>query len=149
MRSSVTVRSILENKGSDVYSLPPGASVYSALELMSEKGIGAILVIEDGRLLGILSERDYARKVILMRKVSRETRVEEIMSTPVTVVSPDCAVDEAMSVMTNKHIRHLPIESEGKVVGMISIGDLVKEIISVQAETIEHLHSYISGQYPG
>jgi len=149
MQPSVAVVSILEGKGREIFWLPPDASVYSAIELMSEKGIGAVLVMEGNKLLGILSERDYARKVILKGKHSRETPIREIMSAPVIVVTPECTVDEAMGVMTLKRIRHLPVERDGAVVGVISIGDLVKKIISTQAETIEQLHGYISGQYPG
>jgi CBS domain-containing protein len=105
--------------------------------------------MENERLVGILSERDYARKVILKGKMSRETRISEIMSSPVTVITPDCTVDEAMSVMTQKHFRHLPVQRGEQVIGVVSIGDLVKAIISDQAETIEHLNAYIAGQYPG
>jgi CBS domain-containing protein len=150
MRASTsTIQTILEGKGSVVHSLEPDAFVYRAIQLMAEMSIGAVLVMEHGRLAGILSERDYARKVILKSKSSRETRIAEIMSSPVTVITPECTVDEAMSVMTQKRIRHLPVQQGEQVLGVVSIGDLVKAIISDQAETIEHLHAYIAGQYPG
>ena len=149
MTASSTVQAILEGKGRNIYSLPPDASVYGAIELMAEKGIGAVLVMDGGELAGILSERDYARKVILKGKLSRETKVAEIMSSPVMVVTPDCTVDEAMTVMTEKHIRHLPVQQGNELIGVVSIGDLVKAIISDQKETIGHLHAYIASQYPG
>lgn len=150
MRASTTkIETILEGKGSDVHSLSPDASVYRAIELMAERSIGAVLVVENDRLVGILSERDYARKVILKGKQSKETRISEIMSSPVTVITADCTVDEAMSVMTQKRCRHLPVQRGEQVVGVVSIGDLVKAIIADQAETIQHLHAYIAGQYPG
>ena len=116
---------------------------------MAEAGVGALLIMDGDRLVGIMSERDYARKVILRGKHSRDTPVTEIMSSPVVFVTPDCTVDEAMSIMTEKHIRHLPVQQGETVVGVVSIGDLVKAIIDQQAETIQHLHSYIGGQYPG
>jgi CBS domain-containing protein len=117
---------------------------------MSQKSIGAILVMTDGRLVGFISERDYARKVILKGKSSRDTQIREIMSVPVITVSPSDTVDECMRIMTGNRIRHLPVTDDGgKVIGIVSIGDLVKWIISAQEEMINHLHSYISGGYPG
>jgi CBS domain-containing protein len=150
MRPSDLIRSVLKYKSTTLYSLPPEASVYEAIELMSQKSIGAILVMTDGRLVGFISERDYARKVILKGKSSRDTQIREIMSVPVITVSPSDTVDECMRIMTGNRIRHLPVTDDGgKVIGIVSIGDLVKWIISAQEEMINHLHSYISGGYPG
>ena len=149
MEKSTSIQSILERKGSDVYWLSPEASVYQAIEVMAERGVGAVLVLEDDRLVGIVSERDYARKVILKGKSSKDTPIKEIMTSPVTFVTADCTLDEAMSIMTEKHIRHLPVQEGDRVVGVVSIGDMVKAINNAQAETISHLHAYIGGQYPG
>ncbi len=149
MPRSRTVQSILEGKGNEIYWLSPDATVFECIRHMAEKGVGALMIMESNRLVGIMSERDYARKVILQGKVSRDTPVKEIMSSPVTFITPDCSVDEALSVMTEKHIRHLPVQEDEKVLGVVSIGDLVKAIINQQAETIQHLHAYIGGQYPG
>jgi CBS domain-containing protein len=149
MQPAKTIQSILEGKGGAIYWLAPDTSVFHAIELMAEKGVGAVLVMENDRLIGIVSERDYARKITLKGKNSRETRVSEIMTSPVLVVTPDCTIDEGMKVMTEKHIRHLPVQVGERVVGVVSIGDLVKAIINAQAETIDHLQTYISGQYPG
>ena len=143
-----TIRNLLRSKGSEVWWLPPDATVYEAIALMAEKRIGAVLICEEGRPVGIVSERDYARKVILMGRSSRETRVREIMSSPLITVSPDQTVDECMRIMTERRVRHLPVVEGERVVGMISIGDLVKAIISAQAQTIRHLSDYISGKYP-
>jgi CBS domain-containing protein len=148
MRYETPIRFVLGAKSSDVYWLPPDASVYQAIELMATKSIGAVLVLEEGKLVGIMSERDYARKVILKGKSSRETPIKEIMSSPVIFVTPDCRVDEAMSLMTERRIRHLPIVEHGRVVGVVSIGDLVKFLVNEQAATINHLHAYITGRYP-
>jgi CBS domain-containing protein len=143
------ISSILSRKGTDVWSLPPDASVYSAIELMADKKVGALMVTEGGRLVGIISERDYARKVILMGRSSKDTFVYEIMTrTPITV-DVCTTVHDAMQVMTQNRIRHLPVlDKENKLTGMISLGDLVNWIISSQDEHIEQLEHYITGQYP-
>ena len=143
------VRAVLENKVRDVFWLSPNTSVYDAMEKMATLSIGAILVLENGRLVGILSERDYARKVILKGRSSRETLIKEIMTSPVTFVDPECSIDHAMALMTAQRIRHLPVIENQKVVGVVSIGDLVKFVVNEQAATIDHLHAYITGQYPG
>jgi CBS domain-containing protein len=143
-----TISTILKDKSPEIWSVTPAASVYDAIEMMSEKRVGALLVISDGKLVGVISERDYARKVILRGKSSKETQVQEIMTSPVIFVTPKHSVDECMSIMTNSRIRHLPVVEEEKVVGIVSIGDLVKWIISAQDETIHQLHNYITGKYP-
>ena len=143
-----SVRLILKTKGSQVWSLAPDATVYEAIVLMSKKNIGALLVVSEGKLVGIISERDYARKVILQGKSSIETLVGEIMTTPVIAVTPGHTVDECMQIMTSNHIRHLPVLEGEKLVGAISLGDLVKAIISTQAQTIQQLGNYITGKYP-
>jgi CBS domain-containing protein len=144
-----SVRSVLSKKGNAVWSLPPEATVYSALEMMAEKGAGALLVIGQGKLLGVISERDYARKGILQGRMSKQTPVSEIMVTPAITATLDSTVEECMRLMTDHRVRHLPIVDNDQVVGVVSIGDLVKWIISVQEETIHRLRDYISGKYPG
>ena len=140
------VRELLKQKGSFVWSIGPDASVYDALALMAEKNIGALLVMEDERLIGIISERDYARKVVLAGRVSKETLVGDVMSTTVIFAEPSETVEECMALMTEKRIRHLPvIQDDGKLLGMVSIGDLVKEVIAEQQFMIEQLEHYISG----
>ncbi len=137
------IKHLLKNKGYEIYHISPGATVYEAIELLSEKGVGALLVMTGEKLVGLLSERDYARKVILQGKSSRECKVEEIMSTKVLCVPPDAQVEEAMALMTQRRIRHLPVVESGKVVGVISIGDVVKAIISEHEFHIEQLEKYI------
>lgn len=142
------IRSVLDFKGHDVFSVDPQKSVYEALEIMADKGIGALLVTVDGKLTGLISERDYARKIILKGRSSRETRVADVMTSPVVCASLEDTVDECMRLMTVNRIRHLPVAQGERILGMISIGDLVSWIITAQAETIDHLNSYIAGSYP-
>ncbi len=144
-----TIRLILKEKGQNVWQVSPDASVYDAIEIMAEKHAGALMVVLDGGLVGVVSERDYARKVILQGKSSRQTQVKEIMTSPAIFVTPDQTVEEGMRIMTENRIRHLPVVEDGVVLGVVSIGDLVKWIISAQQQTILQLHSYISNSYPG
>ncbi len=146
MEVSGRVSAILAQKGKEVWSIAPDATVYQALEAMAGKGVGALLVMENDRIAGVLSERDYARKIILKGRSSRDTNVRDIMISPAITISPDCSTAEAMQIMTDHRIRHLPVvDDKGAVEGMVSIGDLVKWIISSQQETIEQLQSYIAG----
>jgi CBS domain-containing protein len=146
---SETVASVLKNKGSAIWSIGPDATVYDAIAAMASKGIGALLVLSGERLEGIISERDYARKVILEGRSSKDTRVREIMTSPVVTVTPDHTVDRCMKIMTERRVRHLPVVDRDNVVGIVSIGDMVRATIAAQAETIDHLHTYILGTtYP-
>jgi len=140
------VKRVLENKGYAVYGVAPDDTVLVALSEMANKEVGALLVLEGGELIGIISERDYARKVILKGRFSKDTPVREIMSSQVVCVSPSQTVDVCMALMTEKHIRHLAVMEEGRLVGLISLGDVVKAIIDEQEFTIEQLEHYITGR---
>jgi CBS domain-containing protein len=144
-----TVRLVLKQKDQNVWSVSPDACVYDAIEIMAEKYVGALMVVSEGQLVGVVSERDYARKVILQGKSSKESQVKEIMTSPAIFVTPEQTVEDAMRIMTDKHIRHLPVVENGILLGVVSIGDLVKWMISAQQQTISQLHSYITSQYPG
>lgn len=144
---SETVRTILQHKGRDVWSVSPDDSVLDALRLMTDKGIGALVVVDAGRLVGIVSERDCARKVVLQER-SVSTPVREIMTSPVFSVGPDHTVDDCMRIVTARRIRHLPVVRDDHVIGVVSIGDLVRSVIMQQGETIQHLEGYIVGRYP-
>jgi signal-transduction protein with cAMP-binding, CBS, and nucleotidyltransferase domain len=146
---SDTVGMVLKQKGQTIWSLDPEAWVYHAIELMANKHVGALLVISDEKLVGIISERDYARKVILQERSSKQTQVKEIMTSPVIVVRSDHTVEDCMRFMTGHRIRHLPVVENEKVLGVVSIGDLVKWIVSAHEETIHQLEHYIAGRYPG
>lgn len=139
-----TVKHILQNKSTAIYSVGPSTSVLEALQVMMDKNISALLVMEDEVLKGIFTERDYARKIILQGKSSKETVISDVMTVHLETVFFNSTIDHCMQIMTNKHIRHLPIVEDGKVGGMISIGDLVKFVIEDQKQTIEQLQSYIS-----
>ena len=138
-----TIRKILSEKGNDVWSTSPGATVYEALQLMADKDVGALPVMENGKLVGIFSERDYARKVILLGKTSKKTFVREIMTPHVVYATPDMTNEQGLTLMTAKHIRHLPVVDGEEMSGMVSIGDLVRSIISEQKEMITQLEQYI------
>jgi len=138
------VADILKTKGSNVFSVLPDSSVYDALKIMGEKNIGALMVIENDELKGIFSERDYARKVVLVNRTSRDTKISEIMTPNVITISPSDTIDHCMEQMSQKRIRHLPVALDGKITGIISISDVVTAIIQMQKETISHLHDYIS-----
>ena len=144
-----TVRLILKHKGQNIWHISPEACVYDAIEIMADKYVGALLVIAEDQLVGVVSERDYARKVILQGKSSKQTQVKEIMTSPAIFVTPEQTVQDCLRIMTDKHIRHLPIVEDGTILGVVSIGDLVKWMISAQQQTISQLHSYITSQYPG
>ncbi len=141
-----TVRKLLQKKGSDVWSTSPDTSVFSALQLMAEKNIGALVVLDGARPVGMFSERDYARKVVLKGKASREIPVGEVMTPDPHTVSPDQTLAECMTLMTEKRVRHLPVIEKGELIGIISIGDVVKEIIAEQSAVIDHLTGYITGR---
>jgi CBS domain-containing protein len=143
------VRLVLKQKGQNVWHVSPEACVYDAIEIMADKHVGALMVVSESELVGVVSERDYARKVILQGKLSKETQVKEIMTSPAIFVTPEQTVEDSMRIMTDNHIRHLPVVENGVVLGVVSIGDLGKWMISAQQHTISQLHSYITSQYPG
>ncbi len=144
-----TVRQILRAKGSDVWSIAPQASVYEALKMMADKNVGALLVINEGKLVGIFSERDYARKAILKGKSSKETPVSELMTKKVFYVSPGDTMEDCMALITARRIRHLPVMENQQLIGIVSIGDVVNRLISDQQFTIRELEKYITGSYGG
>ncbi|NPA92107.1 MAG: CBS domain-containing protein [Chloroflexi bacterium] len=142
-----TIRQLLNKKGNQVWAISPDATVYQALELMADKDIGAVLVMEGDKLVGIFSERDYARRCILRNRKSKETLVKDLMTTNVVTIEPSATIDDAMELMTRYRIRHLPVVENGKVVGVISIGDVVKAVIENQEHLISHLEGYITGDH--
>ena len=138
------VSEMLKGKGRDVWTVSPDSTVYDALQVMADKNVGALMVLEDDQVVGVISERDYARKVILKGKASKDTPVSEIMSTKLVWVRPDQSIEDCMNLMTNRRIRHLAVLEEGRLIGVISIGDVVKAIISEQEFTIQQLEQYIT-----
>ena len=148
MRVLDPVSFILRKKGCDAWSVPSDATVYSAMQMMADKDVGALLVVDQGQLVGLVSERDYARKVILLGRGSKDTPVSEIMVAQPVTIAPECSVDEAMRLITTHRMRHLPVVCDGKIMGIISIGDLVNWIAFAQDQTIEQLEHYIEGKYP-
>lgn len=142
---TATVRQLLQTKGSKVYTVPPETTVLEALKQMAAQDIGAVLVTDSSGLRGIFSERDYARKIILMGRMSRDTSVEEVMSSDLVVVGPEATVADCMNLMTQNRVRHLPVLESGQLVGVISIGDVVKAIMTQQELMISELESYITG----
>jgi len=148
MEIAGSVSAILAHKGSAVWSIAPNATVFDAIQLMADKNVGALPVVENGKLAGIISERDYTRKVILKGKSSKETPVRDIMTQELVTAGAGDSVTECMRVMTEKRIRHLPVMEGSKMIGLVSIGDLVRRIISAQTATIDNLEKYITGDYP-
>ncbi len=143
---TVSVRQVLESKGNKTFCVAPGVTVFEALSVMAEHNIGSVLVTEGDRLLGIFTERDYARKVVLKGLRSADVSVRELMTGTPTIVSPDQSIDEVMNIMTEKRFRHLPVLEDGRIAGIITIGDVVKSIIDQQRQTIQHLSNYIAGE---
>lgn len=139
-----TIRQILKEKGGEIWSVSPDDTVFEAIHLMARKGVGALVVLKDGELHGMISERDYARKVILDGRASRETKVEQICSSPAITITPKATADEGLALMTNKRFRHLPVVEDGQLLGVVSIGDLVNTVIGDQQQLIEQLERYVS-----
>jgi len=148
MKSGATLAELLGHKGGTVFSVAPEATVLDAIHMMADRSVGALLVMQGSTLLGIISERDYTRKVILAGRSSRDTRVDEIMTAHLVTAASSQTIEEAMKLMTDSRVRHLPVMEGGRVAGVVSIGDLVKWIISAQEDVIAHLSSYIHGSYP-
>jgi len=146
MTISVTIGSILHHKGGKVWTIAPSATVFEAIRLLAQKNIGALPVLDGDKLVGIFSERDYTRKVALEGKTSQKTLVREIISTDVTTATPQNTVEDCMKKMTEKRVRHLPVMDDGKLVGFVSIGDMVNWIISAQSATIDQMESYLAGR---
>lgn len=140
---------ILQVKGSDVCTVGAEVMVLDAVRTMGEKDIGSLVVVEGDEVLGVISERDYSRKIVLKGRTSRDTKVGEVLDSPVIVVKPETPIEECMQLMTEERVRHLPVVDQGRLIGIISIGDLVRWIMRSQSEAIQHLQDYISGQYPG
>ena len=149
MKTLDTIESVLKQKRDQVWAVAPDAMVYEAIRIMSDRGVGALLVMWEGKLEGIISERDYARKVILKDRSSKHTQVREIMSRELVTVTPQHTVEDGMRLMSQHRIRHLPVKEGDRVVGIVSIGDLVRWTLSAHEEAIEHLEGYIAGKYPG
>ena len=145
MYSTVTIGQVLHAKGHGFFAISPGASAYAALEMMADKNVGALLVVEYGRLVGVFSERDYARKVILKGRSSKSTTVAELMSCPPICAGSALTIRDCMALMVNNHIRHLPIVDNGVIIGLVSIGDVVKTVISEQDTAIQALENYVTG----
>ena len=144
-----TVRDILQNKGGEVWTTSPESTVYDAIGLMGEKNIGALVAVDGGEVVGVLSERDYSRKVVLQNRTSRDTLVGDILSRPAIAVSCADSIETCMQLMTSRRIRHLPVVEDGALVGLISMGDLVNWVMQSQRHTIQQLQGYNSGEYPG
>jgi CBS domain-containing protein len=149
MNIADSVKVLLDQKGRQVYTVDPDATVYDAIRIMADRNVGALVVLEDGRLIGIFSERDYTRKVALKGKSSKDTPVRELLSSPVVSVAPDQTVEECMRLMVSRRVRHLPVLDGDTLEGVLSIGDLVNWTISAQSQEIDQLRTYITGQYPG
>jgi CBS domain-containing protein len=148
MNKTDPIANVLRQKGGDIWTVSPETSVFDALELMAEREVGALLVMEGSQLAGVVSERDYARKVILQGRSSRDTKVREIMTAEVITVTPRHTIDECMKLMTELRVRHLPVTEAAGIAGVVSLGDLVKYVISAQENEIQHLQAYIAGAYP-
>jgi CBS domain-containing protein len=144
-----TVRDILQHKGGNVWTTTQECTVYEAVGLMGEKNIGALVVVEGEEVIGLLSERDYSRKVVLQGRTSRDTRVGEILTRPVITVAASDRIETCMQIMTSRRIRHLPVLEKGRLIGLVSMGDMVNWVMQSQRHTIQQLHGYISGEYPG